>query len=327
MNKKQSIITAFALVGMLAGFATAPRAQDFPTRPITIVVPFPPGGSIDVVLRAMAPKLQERLGQPIVVENRAGGGGVIGATAVAKAPPDGYMLYAAPSSFAANPKLARTLPYDTLKDFETVALLARTPLVLVVSPEVPAKSVPELVALLKQKPGEISFAHSGPGSSPHLSAELFQAMTGTKMNGVSYRGVVPGLRDVMAKHVALMFADAGSAMPQITAGTVRALGVTSSARLPAAPDIPTIAEAGVPGYHAESWLLMCVPAQTPKPVVARLYAALKAVAAMPEIRSVIVKFGNIPVDSAPPAQLHQFLRAEIERWGAILDPAGVGGGL
>ena len=325
MNKQQHVVAAFALIGILAGSSAAPRAQDFPTRPITIVVPFPPGGSIDVVMRAMAPQLQERLGQPIVIENRAGGGGVIGATAVAKAPPDGHMLYAAPSSFAANPKLARSLPYDTLKDFETVALLARTPLVLVVNPNVPAKSVPELIALLKQKPDALSFAHSGPGSSPHRSAELFQAMTGTKMNGVSYRGVVPGLRDVMAGHVALMFADAGSAMPQITAGTVRALGVTSSARLPAAPDIPTIAEAGVAGYHAESWLLICVPAQTPKPVVARLHAELKAVAATPEIRSIIVKFGNIPVDSAPPEQLHKFLLTEIERWGGIIEKAGVAG--
>ena len=310
----------------LSAAATRPAlAQDFPSRPITVIVPFPPGGSIDVVMRAMAPKLQERMGQPIVVENRAGGGGVVGAVAVAKAPPDGYMLYAAPSSFAANQKLARALPYDTFKDFETVALLARTPLVLVVNPSVAAKSVTELVALLKQKPGELSFAHSGPGSSPHLSAELFQAMTGTKMNGVSYRGVVPGLRDVIAGHVALMFGDAGSAMPQIKDGTVRALGITSTVRLPAAPEIPPIAEAGVPGYSAESWLLMCVPAQTPKPVVAKLHAEFKAVAATPEIRDVIVRFGNIPVDSAPPEELHRFLQTEIERWGGIIEKAGVAG--
>jgi tripartite-type tricarboxylate transporter receptor subunit TctC len=235
------------------------------------------------------------------------------------------MLYAAPSSFAANPKLARSLPYDTLKDFEFVALLARTPLLLVVNPSVPAKTIPELVAWLKEKPGEVSFAHSGPGSSPHLSAELFQAMTGTKLNGVSYRGVVPGLRDVMAGHVSLMFGDAGSVMPQIAAGTVRALGVTSGTRLPAAPDIPTIAEAGVPGYHAESWLLICVPAHTPKPVVARLHTELKAVAALPEIRDVMVKFGNIPVESAPPEQLSRFLLTEIERWGGIIERAGVAG--
>jgi tripartite-type tricarboxylate transporter receptor subunit TctC len=324
MTTTRWISSLVVLSGLLCAGMPA-QAQDFPSRPVTLVVPFPPGGSIDVVLRAMAPKLQERLGQPIVVENRAGGGGVVGASYVAKAPPDGHIVYAAPSSFAANPKLARSLPYDTLKDFETVALLARTPLVLMVNPDVPAKTIPELVALLKQKPGEISFAHSGPGSSPHLTAELFQAMTGTRMNGVSYRGVVPGLRDVMAGHLSLMFGDAGSAMPQIEAGRVRALGVTSNTRLPAAPSIPTIAEAGVPGYQAESWLLMCVPAQTPKAAIERLHAEFKAVAAMPDIRAVIVKFGNIPVDSAPPAELHKFLASEIERWGGIIEKAGVAG--
>jgi tripartite-type tricarboxylate transporter receptor subunit TctC len=325
MATHRTIAAALLALGFATAATPALRAQDFPSRPVTLVVPFPPGGSIDVVLRAMAPKLQERLKQPVVVENRAGGGGVVGANYVAKTAPDGHTLYAAPSSFAANPKLAKALPYDTLKDFEPVALLARTPLVLVVHPDLPAKTVPELIALLRSKPGAISFAHSGPGSSPHLTAELFQAMTGTRMNGVSYRGVVPGLRDVMAGHLSLMFGDAGSAMPQIAAGNVRALGVTSTVRLPAAPDISPLSEAGVPGYAAESWLLMCVPAPTPKPVIDRLHAELKAVAALPEIREVIVKFGNIPVDSAPPADLRKFLAAEIELWGGIIERAGLAG--
>ena len=199
--------------------------------PITFVVSFPPGGGIDVVMRAMAPKLQERLGKPIVIENRAGAGGNIAAAAVANAPPDGHTLLAPASSLAANPTLVKNMPFDTLKDLQAVALLFRTPLALVVHPSVPAKSVSELIALLKQKPGEITFGHSGAGAAIFLAAELFQSMTGTKMNGVAYRGAPPALNDVIAGHVALMFADAGSVVAQINAGRVRALGVSSTTRV------------------------------------------------------------------------------------------------
>jgi tripartite-type tricarboxylate transporter receptor subunit TctC len=304
--------------------AAAPAwAQDFPSGPINFVVPFPPGGSIDVILRAMAPKLQERMGKPVVIENRAGGGGVIATAYVAKSPPDGHTLFASASLLAANPKLYKTLPFDTLKDLQMVALLFHTPLALVVNPDVPAKSVPELIALLKTKPDQISFAHAGPGSSLHLAAELFQTMTGTKMNGVAYRGAPPALNDVMAGHVSLMFADMGTVVAQIAAGKVRALGVTATTRVPVAPDIPTIAEAGVPGFDAVGWLLMCVPSATPKPVVDRLHAELKTVAAMPDIQALSIRLGTIPVESPSPDDVQKFLAAEIDRWGDIIERAGV----
>jgi len=313
---------AVVLVGLHIQAPFAAQAQEYPNGPITFVVPFPPGGSIDVVLRAMAPKLQERMGKPVLIENRAGGGGTIATAAVAKSSPDGHMIFAAPSLLAANPKLFKTLPFDTLNDLQAVLLLFHTPLALVVNSDLPVKSIPELIALLKQKPGEISFAHSGPGSSLHLTAELFQAMTGTKMNGVAYRGAPPALNDVMAGHVALMFADTGTVVAQIAAGKVRALGVTSTARVPVAPDIPTIAEAGVPGFDAMGWTLMCLPAATPKTIVGRLRTELNTVASMPEIRALIIKLGAIPVDSPPPAELQKFLAMEIDRWGDIIQRAG-----
>jgi tripartite-type tricarboxylate transporter receptor subunit TctC len=321
MMMRRSLLSAAVATLFIA--ATPAWTQDFPSGPINFVVPFPPGGSIDVILRAMAPKLQERMGKPVVIENRAGGGGVIATAYVAKSPPDGHTLFASASLLAANPKLYRTLPFDTLKDLQMVALLFHTPLALVVNPDVPAKSVTELVALLKAKPDQISFAHAGPGSSLHLAAELFQSMTGTKMNGVAYRGAPPALNDVMAGHVSLMFADMGTVVAQIAAGKVRALGVSSTTRVPAGPDIPTIAEAGVPGFDAVGWTIICVPAATPKPIVDRLHAELKAVAAMPDIQAMTIRLGAIPIESPAPDDVQKFLASEIDRWGDIIERAGV----
>jgi tripartite-type tricarboxylate transporter receptor subunit TctC len=303
----------------------AALAEEYPTRPITFVVPFPPGGGIDTILRSMGPRLTERLGKPIVIENRSGGAGVIGAAAVAKATPDGHTLLAAPSLFASNVRLFKSLPFDATKDFEPVSLVLRTPYVLVVNPALGVSSVPELVALAKQKPGELSYASTGPGSSLHLSAELFQSMTGTKMSGVQYRGAPPAFSDVIAGHVNLMFVDTGTALQQIADGKVRALGVSSLTRVPAAPDIPTLSEAGLPGFDSVGWLLMAAPTGTPKAIVDRLHAELKAVAQLPEIRQQMIDLGTIPVDSPPPAELKRFLAAEIERWGGIIEKAGVAG--
>jgi tripartite-type tricarboxylate transporter receptor subunit TctC len=322
MIARRAVLMAPALAGIVA-FAGRSFAEEFPSGPITFVVAFPPGGSIDVVMRAMAPKLQERLGKPVVIENRVGAGGNIAAAAVASASPDGLTLLAPASSLAANPTLVKHMPFDTLKDLQGIALLFRTPLALVVNPGVPARSVAELIALLKEKPGEITFGHSGAGAAIFLAAELFQSMTGTRMNGIAYRGAPPALNDVMAGHVALMFADAGSVVSQINAGRVRALGVSSLARVAALPDVPTIAESGVPGFDAVGWTMICAPSATPKPVIDRLHAELKAVAAVPEIRDVIVRIGTIPVDSPPPAELQKFLASEIDRWGALIARAGL----
>ena len=320
MLTRRSASLALALAALLP---TLGQAQTFPTGPVTFIVSFPPGGSIDVVMRAMAPKLQERLGKPVVIENRAGAGGNIATAAVVNAAPDGHTLLAPASSLAANPKLAKNLTFDTLRDLQAVSLIFRTPLALVVNPEVPAKSVAELIALAKQKPGEISIGHSGAGAAIHLAAELFQTMAGIKLNGVAYRGAPPALNDVMAGHVASMFADAGSVVAQINAGRVRALGVSSTARVPVMPDVPTIAEAGVTGFDAVGWTLICAPSATPKPLIDRLAAELMAVATMPETRAVIERLGLIPVDSAPPAELQKFLAAEIDRWGDLIERSGL----
>src|SRR5579863_9795443 len=315
-------IVLAALSGALNVRGFAARAGDYPSGPIKIIVSFPAGGSIDVVMRAMAAPLQARLGKPIVIENRAGAGGVVAEGAGAKADPDGLTLLADASALAANPTLFKSLPFDTLKDLQPVYLVFRTPLALVVNPEVPVHSVKELIALLKEKPGQLNFGHGGPGSAIHLAAELFQIMTGTTMTGIAYRGAPLALNDVIAGRVSLMFADAGSVSGQIKAGQVRALGVSSTGRVPALPDVPTIAEAGVPGFEAVGWTLVSVPAATPKPIVDRLSAELSAAAATPEVKELIVKLGTIPVQSPPPAELQKFLASEIDRWGNLIRQAG-----
>jgi tripartite-type tricarboxylate transporter receptor subunit TctC len=325
MTIRRFFLLMLVLVGSCPAGILAPRAEDFPSRPLTFVVPFPPGGGIDAILRVMGPRLTERLGKPIVIENRSGGAGVIGAASVAKAAPDGYTLLAAPSLFASNVRLFKSLPFDAVKDFIPVSLVLRTPYVLVVNPALPVHSVPELVALAKQKPGDLVYASTGPGSSLHLSAELFQSITGTKMTGVQYRGAPPALADVAAGHVPLMFADTGTALPQIAQGRVRALGVTSLTRVPAAPDIPTLSEAGLPGFDSVGWLLMVAPAGTPEPIVERLRSELKLAAQVPEVHKEMIDLGTIPVDSPPLPELKQFLASEIARWGSIIEKAGVAG--
>ena len=311
------------IAGTLASTAFKAHADDFPSGPITIVVSFPAGGSIDVVMRAVAAKLQMRLGKPVVIENKAGAGGAIATGAVVKSAPDGLTLLAAASSLAANPTLLKTLPFDTVRDLQAVSLVFRTPLALVVNPDLPVRSVADLIALLKQKPGEIHFAHGGPGSAIHLAAELFQIRTGTRMTGVAYRGAPIGLNDVMAGHVALMFADAGSVIEQIKSGRVRALGVSSTARIPALPELPTIAEAGVPGFDAVGWTLICAPAATPKPIIDKLSAELAAAAETPDVSALIVNLGTLPVKSPSPAELQKFLASEIDRWGKLIEHAGM----
>src|SRR5262245_14719223 len=323
MLTRRTLLAAPALAGLLVPASTRLAAQTFPSGPVNFMVPFPAGGSIDVVLRAMAPKLQALLGKPIVIESRVGAGGSIATQAVVAAAPDGHTLLAAASSLAANPKLLKNASYDTVRDLQAVALIFRTPLALVVNPDLPVKSVTELIALLKQKPGEITFGHSGAGAAIHLAAELFQTMTGTKMNGVAYRGAPPALNDVMAGHVAVMFADAGTVVGPISAGRVRALGVSSPTRVPAMPDVPSIAEAGVPGFDAVGWTLICAPSATPKPIIERLHAELTAATAAPEVRDVIVRLGTIPVDSPAPGELQKFLAAEINRWGDLIERAGL----
>jgi tripartite-type tricarboxylate transporter receptor subunit TctC len=222
----------------------------------------------------------------------------------------------------ANQELSKSSPYDTLKDLQAVSLVFRTPLVLVVNPKLQVKSIPELIALLKQKPDQITFAHSGVGAAIHLAAELFQAMTGTKMTGVAYRGVQAAMTDVMEGRVDLMFADAGAVVGQVNSGSLRALGTPSTTRIPTLPDMPTIAE-NVAGFDAVGWTLVCAPAATPKPIIDRLSVELAAAAEAPKVRDLILQLGNIPVKSPPPDELQKFLASEIKRWGELIDATGL----
>jgi tripartite-type tricarboxylate transporter receptor subunit TctC len=308
--------------------ANATLAQNYPTRQVTIVVPFAPGGSVDFIGRIVAQKLSERLGKPVIVENRPGAGSATGALAVSKSPADGYTLLLAPSgTYAINPTLYKKLSYDPAKDFIPVALVVRDPLLLVVNPSLPVQSVADLVKLAKEKPGQLSFASPGAGTSLHLLGELLKTTAGIQMVHVPYRGGAPALQDVIAGQVQLMFVDPATGVPQAQAGKVRALGVSSSMRLPAAPDIPTVAEVGLPGFEGTSWQMIAAPAGTPAEVVSRINAELKAVMEQPDIRKRLVDRGQIPVASPPPQELAAFIAAETARWGKIVQEAGLAGTL
>jgi len=317
------MLASTALIGALAPFGVAARASSYPSGPVKLIVNFPAGGSLDTITRVLAQKLQARLGEAVVVEDRPGASGMLGTAVVAKAAPDGLTLLSSASALAANPTLFKSLPFDTLKDLQAVSLVFRTPLVLVVNPSLPIHSIKELIDLLREKPNQINFGHGGPGSAIHLAAELFQVMTGTKMIGVGYRGAPPALIDVIAGRVSLMFADVGAAVAQINAGQVRALGVSSTERVPALPHVPTIANAGVPGFNAVGWTLICAPAATPKPIIDKLASELSAAAQTPDVQSLIIKLGNLPVNSPSPAELQTFLASEIDRWGKLVERAGV----
>jgi tripartite-type tricarboxylate transporter receptor subunit TctC len=312
-------------VGIVAGLALAgpAKAQDYPSKPIRLVVPFAAGGATDVLARLVGERLTASLGQQVVVDNRPGAGGNIGSDIVARAEPDGYtILMGAVGTHAINPSLYPKMPYDPVKDFAPVTLVASVPNVLVVNPEVPAKSVQELIDLAKAKPGELNFASSGNGTSIHLSGELFKAMTGTDIVHVPYKGSGPAVTDLLGGQVQMMFDNMPSSLPHVKAGKLRALGVTSAKRSPALPEVPTIAEAGVPGYDATSWFGILAPAGTPEPVVTRLQGAIVQALGEPEMRQRMADLGAEPVGDTP-AEFGQFIAAEIAKWAKVVNDAGV----
>jgi len=315
----------FVLAALVLAAQPIARAQDYPARQVTLILPFVPGGAIDLAARIWAQKLSDRWGKPVIVENRPGAGTVIASNLVAKAAPDGYTLYVAPSSLAISPTLFKKLPFDVATDFAAVARIADNPLILVVNPSLPVHSIAELVRYAKERPGQLSYASSGPGSTLHLSGELLKRMTGIEMTHIPYKGGPPAMNDVVAGHVQLIFADPASALAQLREGRVRALGVANNSRTPAAPDIPTLQEAGLPGFDAVAWVLIVAPANMPKPLVSKLHAELKAVAAMPDSQQQIIKIGMVPFDSPSPEELQGFLKSEIARWGKLVEQAGIAG--
>jgi tripartite-type tricarboxylate transporter receptor subunit TctC len=302
------------------------RAGDYPVRPITLIAPWPPGGAVDTICRILAAKLGDRLGKTVVVENRPGAGSVIGVAAAARALPDGYTLVMAGSAaLATSVTIYKKLPYDPTKDFAPLAFIARIPFALVVHPSLPVRSVPELIQLAKEQPGELSYASGGPGSPHHLYTEMFKRMTAIEMRHIPYKGSAPALGDVVAGHIPVMFGDIVASLPLINEGKLRALGVTSITRVPSAPDIPTIAEAGVPDFEAVGWVMIVAPASTPQAVVEKLHAEFKAIVAMPGIQSHMIRLGTIPLDSPPPAEQQRFINTEIVRWAKVVQQAGMAG--
>lgn len=296
---------------LLAGLSSA-YAQAWPSKPVRLVVSYPPGGTVDAVARIVAPKLSAKLGQPVVIDNRGGAGGAIGGDLVAKSAPDGYTVLLDASNHAQNPAL-RKMPFDTLRELAPVSLLVKVPNVLVVNPSAPIKSVADLIAQAKAKPGAINYASSGNGSAQHLAGELFASMAGVQMTHVAYKGGGPALTDVMSGHVPVFFASLASSMPFIKDGKLRPLAVTGKAHAPALPQLPTVAEAGLPGYEVYEWNAVFVPAGTPAPVAERLSKEFAAALKDPEVRIRLEALGAEVIGSSP-AELDSFRRAEIAKW-------------
>ena len=302
------------------------QAQDYPTRPVTLVAPWPAGGAIDTLCRILGPKLSDRLGKPVIIENRAGAASVIGTAAIAKAAPDGYTLVmGGATALAVAVTVYKKLPYDPTKDFAPIALVSRIPFVLVAHPSLPVRSVPQLIQFAKEKPGQLSYASGGPGSPHHLYMELLKSMTGIEMMHIPYKGNAPAATDVLAGHVPLMFSDPVPSLPPIRDGRLVALGVSSATRWPASPEIPPIAEAGVPGFDAVAWSMIVAPANTSDAIVNKLHSVLKSIQELPEIQQQMINLGTIPISSPPPEELQRFINFEIGRWGKIVHQAGIAG--
>ena len=288
-------LAAAALVCM-----TAAHAQPaYPQKPIRLVVPFPPGGGTDILARLFGQKMSEMLSQPIIIDNRGGAGGTIGTDIAAKAPPDGYTLILVSGSHAINPGLYPKLPYDSVNDFAPITQIATSPGILVVNPSLPVKSVKDLIALARAKPGQINYASAGSGTPPHLAGELFKVMAKIDMVHVPYKGNAPAFTDVIGGQVSLIFPTMPSAMPFIKSGKLRPIAVTSAKRSPAAADIPTIAESGLPGYEATSWYGILAPARTPAQIVAQLHEVLVSVIGAPDMKDKLAAQGLDPVGNTP----------------------------
>jgi tripartite-type tricarboxylate transporter receptor subunit TctC len=316
-------LLALTALGSAGARATA---EPYPTHAVTFIVPFTAGGSTEFLARLLGQRLEQRLGKPFVIENRPGGGGVVGALSVARAAPDGHTILMAPSSvIAINVALHKKLPYDPAADFVPIALVAATPFVLVVTPSLSAQSVRDLIALAKASPGRLAFASAGLGTPHHLFAELFKSSTGIELTHVPYRGSVPALTDIAAGHVQLMFCDVPPALSLVNDGKVRALGVSTKERVVALPQLSPIAEQGVSGFDAASWQMVVAPAGTPKEIVERLHAEIKDLMLQADIRDHAAKMGVLPIDTPSVASLRIFVQTEIARWGKVVEQAGIAG--
>jgi tripartite-type tricarboxylate transporter receptor subunit TctC len=308
-----------ALASLLLAFACAAFAQAYPSRPIRLLVTYPAGGGADLVARLLAPRMSEVLGQPVVVENKGGASGQIAADIVAKSPPDGYTIMLDASSFAVNPSLYAKQPYDGINAFTPVSIVALFPNILVVTPSFPVKSVDELIAAAKAKPGTISFASSGNGSAQHLAAELFRQKAGVEMTHIPYKGGGPALNDVIGGQVPVFFGNMASTLPHVKSGRLRALAVTGAKRSPALPDAPTIAET-LPGYEVYEWNAIFVPAGTPPTVLAKVADAVAKALQAPDVKERVAALGG-EIPGYGPAESDRFVRAQAKLWGQVVRDA------
>ena len=315
-------LSLFLALGLTLA-CTGVSAQNYPSRPIRLVVPYPPGGPLDIMARAIGQKLTEAWSQPVVVDNRAGDGGNIGAELVAKSPADGYtLLLGAVATHAINPTLYGKVPYDPVKDFAPVALVAQVPNILVVNPSVPARSVKELIELARARPGYLNFGSGSTGSTGHLAGELFNAMAGVQMVHIPYKGGAPAMADLLAGQVQLMFDNLANALPNVRAGRLRALAVTTLARSPAIPDLPTIAESGLPGFDLTTWFGLMVPAGTPPEIVIKLNAGIARALNAKDMRERLEKMGAEPPADNTPEHFAAFIRAEAAKYAKVVKESG-----
>lgn len=318
--RRPALLPALLVALAVGSAASAPASAQ--GRPLRLIVPFPPGPGVDLIARTVADQLSQTMGRQIVVDNRPGAGSVIGVDLAAKSPADGNTLLFTNLAYAINAAMLAKLPYDPLRDLSPVTVVATQPHMLVVNPSVPVKTVRDLVALAKGKPGEITYASSGIGTGPQLVAEMFSSAVGVRMNHVPYKGANPALTDVVGGHAQVMFATLVSALPQVQAGRLRAVAVTSEKRSRHLPEVPTMIESGLPGFEAVGWFMVMAPAHTPGPVMARLQAALAAALAQPAVRERLTGDGAEVVASKPD-EARRFLETEIRRWGAVVKSAGL----
>lgn len=319
--KRRAIIAAAAAVASFTGHAAAQTA--FPSRPLRLIVPFAAGGPTDVFARIVAQRLGDRLGQPVVVDNRAGAGGNIGADLAAKSPPDGYtLLVGTVSTHAFNIALYPSLPFDPIRDFTPIVRMVDVPQILVVPASLPARNLPELLALLRGAPNRHAYGSAGNGSSNHVSGAMFAQAAGVQIEHVPYRGSGPALQDVIGGRIHVFFDALSTTLPHIRSGALRAIGVASAERAPQLPDLPTLTEAGLPGYLSYTWNIVFAPAGTPAAVVQLLNTAINAVMAEPAMRARADEMGLIPLSTTTPAGTAEFVRAEVARWAPIVRATG-----
>ncbi len=318
MTLRENVFRVFATLAVVV--CAQANAQWQPTRPVRLIAPFPPGGAVDVIGRIVASRLPERLGQQVVVDNRGGANAIIGTELAARAAPDGHTILIVPIGHSITPSVTKKLPYDTLKDFAPLGLIGNGAYVLVVNPSVPAKSVSEFIAHAKARAGGLNYAFTGHGNATHLAAELFKVLAGVDMQGINYKGGGPALTDLIGGQISVFFSGVASGAAQIKAGKIRALGVTTSRRSGGLPDVPTIAEAGVPGYEVDGWYGLLAPAKTPPAVIQRFNSELAVLLAMPEMKERLLGAG-IDARASTPAEFQERITRDIARWADVVKRA------